>query len=335
LKITLMTGATRRRTFKRAQRRAERGAMLRDCALDPDLDVRAAGDDDAALAQLLDGHFDGQPGLLREFPLLLGSDNRARCRVVGDGRGGYLAHAAWRPLQLVTSHGGLPAAGIGMVTTHRAWRGRGLASRLVEDCAQAARREGCEVALLFGAVRGLYARLGFRPAGRERWSRIEAGEGIAHGERVRAGECRDRPRLLELLRAHALRVERSPGELEQLLQVPGTRVHVLERDGEVVAYAVEGKGRDLQGVVHEWAGAHPEVARLLRTLASGPHPPQWIVSPASLPAPLPASEERLTPLAQLRILRPEPCGGSDPERIFGSGTRPGERDLYVWGLDSI
>ncbi len=316
--------------------------MLRDCVADPDLAVQAASSDDAALAQLLDRHFDGRPGLLREFPLLLGRDNRARCRVLCDRDGGYRAHAAWRPLELVTSCGPLRAAGIGMVTTHPAWRGRGLASRIVEDCLAAALRDDCDVALLFGAVRGLYARLGFRPAGRERWSPIAPGAAPGPGaalpcERgVRAGERRDLPRLLELLQSHPLRVERSARELERLLEVPATRVHVLEHAGAVAAYAIEGKGRDLQGVVHEWAGAAPDVARLLRALAARASAPLWVVSPASAPAPLPeAREERLAPLAQLRILRPERCGGSDPAAVFGCGASPGQRELYLWGLDSI
>lgn len=324
------------RALKRVQGGTEPGAMLRECTFAPDPEVQAASRDDAALAQLLDVHFDGQPGLLREFPLLLGSDNRARCRVLGDGRGGYRAHAAWRPLELATSHGRLSAAGIGMVTTHRAWRGRGLASRVVEDCIESALREGCEVALLFGNVRGLYARLGFRPAGRERWSRIEPCARAPRDAGVRAAAGGDAPRMLELLRAHPLRVERTLGELERLLAIPGTRAHVLERAGQVAAYALVGKGRDLQGVVHEWAGPSADVAELLRTLAARPGAPLWVVSPASLPSPLGgSSEERLAPLAQLRILRPERCGGSDPERIFGSGARAGERDLYLWGLDSI
>ena len=315
--------------------------MLRDCASDPDIRVHSASLDDAALAQLLDLHFDGCPGLLREFPLLLGSDNRARCRVLDDALGGYRAHAAWRPLELVTSHGRLAAAGIGMVTTHRAWRGRGLASLLVEDCAQAARREGCDVALLFGAVRGLYVRLGFRPAGRERWSALtpETPETPARPAScnggVRAGERRDAPRLLELLGAQPLRVERTLAELERLLEVPATRVHVLERADGIAAYAIEGKGRDLQGVVHEWAGAAPDVAGLLRALAARARAPLWVVSPASLPSPLPGSAERVQPLAQLRILRPERLGGSDPVRLFGSEAGPGARELYLWGLDSI
>lgn len=305
--------------------------------MDPDSSVQAASrDDDAALAQLLDRHFDGRPGLLREFPLLLGRDNRARCRVLCDPAGGYRAHAAWRPLELATSHGRLRAAGIGMVTTHPAWRGRGLASRLVDDCIAAARREDCDLALLFGAERGLYARLGFRAAGRERWSRIEPSAAAASGSRVRAGERRDAPRLLELLQSHPLRVERSVGELERLLEVPGTRVRVLEREGAVAAYAIEGKGRDLQGVVHEWAGAAPDVARLLHALGACAGAPLWVVSPASAPSPLPeAREERLAPFVQLRILRPDRCGGTDPVAVFGSGASPGQRELYLWGLDSI
>jgi predicted N-acetyltransferase YhbS len=290
------------------------------------------GSDERALRALLDVHFDGGPGLLEEFPLLTGRDNRSRCRVIADGAE-LVAHAAWRPVELVCRSERVRAAGIGLVTTHAAHRGRGLASELVSACVAEARAAGCELALLFGAARGLYRRLGFVPCGRERITRIAAPPVRAPG-RLRAGGRADVPELLELLRAQPLRVERSAAEFERLLAIRNTQLHVFAREGGVVAYAVIGKGRDLQGVVHEWAGEPEAVAGLLAALARKIGPDLCALSPEALPPPVDGAHE-IGSLAQLCILRPERFGSSDPVRVFGDADTPAEWPFYVWGLDSF
>ena len=294
--------------------------------------VRASPDTDA-LACLLDEHFDGRPGLVEELPLLLGPTNRERC-FVAEHDGAYLAHAAWRPLSLLSGTERVRAAAIGAVTTHGDARGRGLATHLVERCLEAAALEGCELALLFGTSRGLYARLGFVCAGRERLVELRPDPGVPRPGGARAGRVADAPRVLELLRGHAIRVDRGLAEIEQLLAVPGTRLHVIEESGHGVAYCVEGKGRDLARVIHEWAGHPARVAELMRWRASTPGGPLWALGPATLPAPV-AGVEHLGTMAQLRILQPERFGGTDPVEIFGDAAHPARLPLYVWGLDSV
>jgi hypothetical protein len=49
-----------------------------------------------------------------------------------------------------------------------------------------------------------------------------------------------------------------------LLTTPGMNALVLERDGQVVAYACCGKGADLQGHWHEFGGDDADVALLLQ-----------------------------------------------------------------------
>ena len=300
----------------------------------PGLELARASADDRPLAALLDAHFDGRPGLLSEFPLLLDRASRARCRVFRKGDD-YVAHASWRPLELALEGEWVRAAGIGLVTTHAAFRDLGLATRLVEACVEDATREGAELALLFGAARGLYTRLCFIPAGRERVTRVHTRErGPLCTDLVRAGSARDAAVLLGLLETQPLRVTRTLDEFRRLLAIPDMRVHVLEEEGAVKAYCIEGKGRDLQAVVHEWAGAPADVARVLEVAAASRPGPLHVLSPADRPPPT-TGVHHVGHLAQMRILRPEAFGTSDPVRAFGDASRPGQRSLYVWGLDSI
>jgi len=286
--------------------------------------------DDSRVALFLDREFDGVAGLIEEFPLLVGPCNRSR-RIVLEEDGRVIAHAAWRPLRLLSREERLLAAGIGLVTTHRARRGRGYATRVVLSCLERAKESGADLALLFAPERGLYRRLGFVPAGRERVTRVDPGLG---GAELRLGDARDALELLHLLERHPVRIERTLSHFETLLRVPGAHTYVLERDGHPSAYCVEGKGRDLGGVVHEWAGEPSDVECLLRGLARRLGRSLCVLSPESEPAPVDGSEI-LQPFAQIMILRPKRFGTSDPVAVFGDARTPARTPIYVWGLDSV
>jgi GNAT superfamily N-acetyltransferase len=299
----------------------------------------AHGGPGAQVRELLDHHFDGTPGLCEEFPLLLCPDNAQRSWVFeiepGPGPARAVAHAAWRPLELICADERIRAAGIGLVTTHGDWRGHGLASALVAHCTAQAYREGHVLALLFAPERSLYAQLGYRPAGRER--RIDVplplAPALGAGELVRRAGAHDIPGLLPLLARHPWRVERSEPEFRALLAIPDTGAYLLERGGTAVAYCCVGKGRDLQGIVHEWAGEPEALAALLAEVASRT-PVQGLLSPAAAEPPLRGPSE-VAPLCLARVLQPEVVGTPDPAVLLGAGERPGRLEMYVWGLDSF
>ncbi len=219
------------------------------------------------------------------------------------------------------------------MTTAASDRGCGLASRLVEDCLADTRDAGADLALLFAPERGLYARCGFVPAGRERIIRLvptaEAGD-----KRVRDATQADASAMLHWLESHSVGVQRSLDEMRQLLQIPNTRAYVLEESAEIRAYCVEGKGRDLQGVIHEWAGEPDALALLLQEIVARAGEPAWLLSPIALDAPV-RGDSDLGPVAQFRVLRPGTFGSADPREIFGDRERPARLPMYVWGLDSV
>ena len=294
--------------------------------------------DFASLESFLDLEFDGSPGIAREFPLLVGEHNPGRSFVLRE-RDAIVSHAAWRPLKLHAGARRISAAGIGLVTTAAGRRGRGLASELIGACLEAAAREGAELAFLFGTPSRLYTRAGFVLAGRERVLRVEPGPeaekgGISCGADIRWGHPEDAARLLPLLEEHSLRVSRGVEEFRIQLGIPNTELYVLEQGERITAYCVLGKGRDLGGVIHEWAGAAQALESLIRGVASLRGEPLWVIGPEALAPPLDAPGG-LGALAMFRVLRPEALGSESPVELFGDGETSGRLPLYVWGLDSV
>jgi len=323
------------------------------------------------LARLLDEHFDGRPGLMQEFPLLIRESLAGRGFVWAQPELGYVAHAAWKPLELVADERRVLAAGIGLVTTHEAFRGCGLATDLVQACLDQARDEGLCWALLFSAPRSLYSRLGFVSAGLERITLLEGSpptpvvsegvvsEGVAPDrvapdgvprDRVASGEgtprsrragLSDVPRLLELLERHRLRVRRSLDEFEALVAIPCTRVFVAEQAGVVEAYCVEGKGRDLRGYVHEWAGSPELLPALFEHVREQCGGSLRILSPESEPPPVRGQVLHSGGFVLARSLTAESprespgCDSRSAADVQIDATKPLDLDFYVWGLDSI
>jgi predicted N-acetyltransferase YhbS len=288
--------------------------------------------DFSALSCFLDAAFGGAGGIVDEFPVLTQDDNRSRCFVV-ESAGQIAAHAAWAPLVLRCGGRELPAAGIGLVATASAHRGCGLASQLVAHCIAQGTAQGAEVALLFGESTLLYARLGFTRAGRERITRLDP-DPERSDKRLSAGGPGDAARIHPLLMAHPVGVLRDVARFERLLAIPHTHLYLLEGSQGPLAYCVEGKGRDLRGVIHEWGGAPAHVEALLHAVVAGLTQPLFVLSPECLPAPA-DGVSTLGAVAQLRVLRPDRLGTDDPRELFGDEQRSGRLPFYVWGLDSI
>jgi predicted N-acetyltransferase YhbS len=286
----------------------------------------------AELENFLDREFDGTSGIADEFPLLVGPRNPGRSLILRE-RGAIVSHAAWRRLTLCTGERRVSAAGIGLVTTSSGQRGRGLASRVISGCLQAARREGIEVAVLFGRPSALYFRLGFVLAGRERVTQVAPKAGASKAG-IRCGGPEDAKQLLPLLERQPLRVSRGAEEFEALLGIPDTHLYLVEHGGRPAAYCVMGKGRDLRGVIHEWAGDSGALDLLLRGVAALRGESLWVIGPEPV-APPAAGKSEIGPLAMFRVLDPEALGSDDPVALFGDPETPARVPLYVWGLDSI
>lgn len=155
---------------------------------------------------------------------------------------------------------------IGSVSTDPDARGKGLGTRLVVEAEAALQVDGCAFVLLWGEDPGFYLKRGFCPAGVEYDFVIAVDEvdRLPEVEGVRELGPADLEAVHALYCSHPSHVERTVEELRAMLECPGMTSLVLERDGQVVAYALRGRGLDLAEAVHEWGGAPEDVLGLVR-----------------------------------------------------------------------
>lgn len=195
------------------------------------------------------------------WPLLYRSDGRGTFFAIFDGDR-LVSHCATREVTIHGEDGAFPATLLGSVATDPDFRGRGLASEVIEAALSESARASDHV-LLWAEQPELYARAGFESGGPERCVMLARRPNDRLEDGVRPCEVRDHGAIHELHARKPWRVERGSGETSGLMTTPGLTTLVLERDGEVVAYACCGKGADLHNHWHEVGGEDADVATLL------------------------------------------------------------------------
>ena len=71
--------------------------------------------------------------------------------------------------------------------------------------------------------------------------------------------------ILRLYNNHTVTSLRKPDEIQKFLRIPNTHLYTAwDSNNRLVAYAVEGKGADLKGYIHEWGGNVTGFLTLLR-----------------------------------------------------------------------
>lgn len=202
------------------------------------------------------------PGqLVGSYPQVFGRGRRAELFGVFEGET-LCSHAACQAVTVRTAQGPVRVVMVGSVATAPEQRGRGLASDLLRQLAQLARDGDHDAMVLWSDRWDFYQRLGFRPSGQQLEVELNrTPTGPVAG--VRAADFGDLWAMLQLHEDKACAVVRTAGELAVLLSAAPMTTVVLERNGEVRAYACCGKGIDFGGWWHEVGGADNDVAELI------------------------------------------------------------------------
>ena len=210
-----------------------------------------------------------RPGLTwsldQEYPSALSQQNLQNVRILKSANDDILSSAVMKPFLVKSLVGVLKVAGIGSVVTAADHRGQGFSGQILNSCLEAARQDVCDFAILWTDLFDFYRKLGFELAGTEISLILEKPLTPTASFRVVEGAQIDASALLRLYGQHPCGGLRNEEEVRRHLKIPQSRVYTAwDSNNQIKAYAVEGKGADLQGYVHEWGG---EVEALVALLA--------------------------------------------------------------------
>lgn len=198
---------------------------------------------------------EGSWSITTEYPIAFSEANRNNIRIITENEE-VLAHAVVRPMIIKTPAGLFKIAGLGSVVTSTDRRNEGLSTKTIESCLEAARAHGCDFAILWTNLYDFYRRMGFELAGNE--LSVVLDRDMTAGEAglkfLESGKIA--PEAIHRLYAqHTVTSLRTIDETRKYLQIPNSRVYTAwDANGALKAYAIEGKGADLDGYVHEWGG---------------------------------------------------------------------------------
>jgi hypothetical protein len=84
-----------------------------------------------------------------------------------------------------------------------------------------------------------------------------------------------------LYQKHRVTTLRTADEVRKFMKIPNSHVYTAwDAQNKLMAYAVEGKGADLKGHVHEWGGNVPELFALLNYIRSSTKNNPQLIAPA-------------------------------------------------------
>lgn len=199
-----------------------------------------------------------------EYPTALVPSNLHNMRIITDQEK-VLSHAVLKPLVIKSPHVIYKVGAIGSVVTDPAHRGQGLSTKIIQDCISEARRQQCDIAVLWTDQYDFYRRMGFELAGHEMSVTLDATYTVPTADLKFSDDLKVSPEALHrLYSSHTVGTVRTTEEIRKFLTIPQTRLYTAwDNKGQLAAYAVVGKGVDLGGYVHEWGGGVSKLLPLL------------------------------------------------------------------------
>jgi len=216
-----------------------------------------------------------------EYPTAFTLANLNNIRVMFDERE-VVSHALIKPLIVKTPLLLLKIAGIGSVVTATSHRQQGLSRQIIDDCLKSAESQGCDIALLWTDIPDFYRKFQFELAGSENHFVIDrelptnrTDLNFITGSNV-APEA-----IFNLYQKHRVTTLRSIDEIRRFMKIPNSNIYTAwDKNHRLLAYAVEGKGADLRGHIHEWGGNIPDLFALLNFVRSSTNQNPQLIAPA-------------------------------------------------------
>lgn len=219
--------------------------------------------------------------IAEEYPLAIHDSNLNNVRVIKDNSD-FLSVAVMKPLVIKSPVGVFKIAAIGSVVTNPLYRNQGFSKQVLEDCIESARKHGCDFAILWTNLHEFYRKLGFELGGTEIAVSVPQNFKCLDAPNLRFMNSTkvDPEAILRLYSQHSTGSVRTADDIRKFLTIPNTRVFTAwDEQNRLEAYAVEGKGADLEGYIHEWGGGVSKLLPLIRYAIGERKMPLNVIAP--------------------------------------------------------
>jgi N-acetylglutamate synthase-like GNAT family acetyltransferase len=215
-----------------------------------------------------------------EYPSSLNRTQAHNMRIIVEN-GEVIAHAVLKPIILKTPVGIFKVGGIGSVVTNDRYRNQGHSTRIIESCIEAAENADCDFAILWTDLYDFYRRMGFELGGSETTVLIDRELALTTSFKFNDSNRIAPDAVLRVFQQHSVSSHRTLDDVRASLAIPNTRVSTAwDTTGKLAAYAIEGKGADLNGYVHEWGGSTSALLALLTHMRAQQKRDLRIIAPA-------------------------------------------------------
>ncbi len=235
------------------------------------------------LVKFLDTNLRNQSGwsVVDEYPTALTLQNIHNFRIMRDQEK-ILSNAVIKPTIIKTRRGLLKVGCLGSVVTSEQHRNQGLSQTVLIDCLESIKSQGCDIAILWTNLYDFYRKLGFELAGGEVSLLIDKPLTVPPTTlKIIQNNKSDTQALFRLYSQHSVSSIRTLDEFEKYLKIPNSRLYTAwTPEGKLEAYAVEGKGVDLQGYIHEWGGTVDGLVALIAHMRIQFGKPVTVISPS-------------------------------------------------------
>ncbi len=190
-----------------------------------------------------------------EYPTALSTNNIHNISIITEDQK-IVSHAVLKPLIIKTPLCILKVGAIGSVVTDPNHRQKGLSSKNIENCLELAKKQDCDLVILWTDKFDFYRKFGFALAGIEQTYILENKLVLKNKNlKLVCDNKVDPDAILKLHAQHTVHSMRTTEDVRNFLKIPNSHTYTAWNEkNQLVAYAVEGKGIDLTNYVHEWAG---------------------------------------------------------------------------------
>ncbi|MFZ3231297.1 MAG: GNAT family N-acetyltransferase [Pseudobdellovibrio sp.] len=190
-----------------------------------------------------------------EYPTALSTNNIHNMSIITEDEK-IVSHAVLKPIIVKTPFCILKIGAIGSVVTDPQHRQKGLSRKNIENCLELAKRQDCDMVVLWTDQFDFYRKFGFELAGFEETYQLTNKLTITNPNlKFMTDNKVDPSALLKLFSQHTVNSVRTVEDIRNFLKIPNSNLYTAWNEhNQLVAYAAEGKGADLANYVHEWAG---------------------------------------------------------------------------------